>query len=171
MPPPLRRAAALGLSYRALTEGDFAFTAVLYASTRTEELEPTGWPEEVKRAFLAQQHEAQHRHYQGHYPGAEWLIVEKEGAAIGRIYIHEREGDIRLIDIALLPEHRRAGFGGAMLGDLITWAAELGKSVSLHVEPNNVIRPYYLRIGFVSQGLAGAYEAMLWRPDPQPQLS
>src|SRR3954465_14284195 len=97
---------------------DFPFTAVLYASTRSEELAPTNWPDEVKQAFLAQQHEAQHRHYQAHYPGAEWLIVEKDDAAIGRIYIHERESDIRLIDIALLPAHRRTGIGGAMIGDL-----------------------------------------------------
>ena len=151
-----------------MTEGDFAFTLSLYASTRTEELAPTGWPEEIKQAFLAQQHEAQHSHYQAYYPGAEWLIVERDGAAIGRIYVHESEQEIRLIDIALLPEHRRAGFGGAMIGDLIAWAEELGKPISLHVEPNNPIRPFYLRLGFVSKGLAGAYEAMLWRPEPEP---
>ena len=165
MPPPPRRIAALGVTYRAMVEADFPFTAALYASTRTEELAPTGWPDEVKQAFLAQQHEAQHRHYQAHYPGAEWLIVERDGAAIGRIYIHERETEIRLIDIALLPAHRRAGIGGAMIGDLIEWAEGLGKSISLHVEPNNPIRPFYLRLGFVSQGLAGAYEAMLWQPE------
>jgi GNAT superfamily N-acetyltransferase len=164
VPPPLRRAAAFGLSYRTMTEADFAFTASLYASTRTEELEPTGWPEEVKQTFLDQQHEAQHRHYQAHYSGAEWLIVEKEGAAIGRIYILESEKEIRLIDIALLPEYRRAGIGGAMIADLIGWAEELDKSISLHVEPNNPIRPFYQRLGFASRGLAGAYEAMLWQP-------
>ena len=116
MPLAMRRTAALGVTCRAMVEGDFPFTAALYASTRTEELAPTGWPDEVKDAFLAQQHEAQHRHYQAHYPGADWLIVERDGAAIGRIYIHERETDIRLIDIALLPAHRRAGIGGAMIG-------------------------------------------------------
>ena len=55
-----------------------------------------------------------------------------------------------------------------MIGDLITWAEELGKPISLHVEPNNPIRPFYLRLGFVSQGLAGAYEAMLWRQKLEP---
>jgi len=160
MPPPLRRAAAFGLTYRDLVAEDLPFIAALYASTRTEELEPTGWPEEVKSAFLAQQHDAQHRHYQAHYPGAEWLIVERDGAAIGRIYLHERETEVRLIDIALLPANRRAGVGGAMIGDLIEWADALSKSISLHVEPNNPIRPYYLRLGFVSLGMAGAYEAM-----------
>ena len=165
MPPPLRRAAAFGLTYRELVEEDLPFIAALYASTRTEELEPTGWPEAVKSAFLAQQHEAQHRHYQAHYPGAEWLIVERDGVAVGRIYLHERATEFRLIDIALLPANRRAGVGGAMIGDLIEWADSLGKSISLHVEPNNVIRPFYLRLGFESLGMAGAYEAMERRPE------
>src|SRR6478609_4359365 len=109
MPPPLRRAAAFGLTYRTMTEGDLPFVAALYASTRTEELEPTGWPEEMKQAFLAQQHEAQHHHYQTYFPEAEWLIVEKDGAAIGRIYLLESDSDLHMIDIALLPAHRRGG--------------------------------------------------------------
>jgi len=165
MPPPLRRAAAFGLTYRTMAEGDLPFVAALYASTRTEELAPTGWPEDMKQAFLAQQHAAQHYHYQTYYPGAEWLIVEKDGAAVGRIYLDQGESEIRLIDIALLPAHRGAGIGGAMIGDLLEWAGGLGKSISLHVEPNNKVRAYYLRLGFVQTGIAGAYEAMLWRPE------
>lgn len=165
MPPPHRRTEAFGLAYRPLDEADLPFVAALYASTRTEELAPTGWPEEVKRAFLWQQHQAQHHHYQAHYPRAEWLIVEQNGAAIGRVYLQEGETDIRLIDIALVPAHRRAGIGGAMIGDLLEWAGSLGKSISLHVEPNNPVRPLYLRLGFVSLGLNGAYEAMVWEPE------
>ena len=165
MPPPPRRAAALGISYRAMEESDLPFVAAVYASTRTEELAATGWPDEMKQAFLTQQHQAQHYHYQTYYHGAEWLIVEQGGVAVGRIYLQEPTSEIPLIDIALLPEHRRAGIGGAMIGDLLEWAGGLGKSISLHVEPNNPVRPFYLRIGFVPTGEAGAYEAMLWQPE------
>jgi ribosomal protein S18 acetylase RimI-like enzyme len=165
MPPPLRRAAAFGVTYRTLREDDLPFIAALYASTRTEELAVTGWPDEVKSAFLEQQHRAQHHFYQANYPGAEWLIVEQDGAGIGRLYLQQRETDIRLIDIALLPAFRRAGIGGAMIGDLLEWAGALSKSISLHVEPNNPVRPLYVRLGFESLGLAGAYEAMQWQPE------
>jgi len=164
MPPPLRRAAALGVTYRPMQEEDVPFVAAVYASTRTEELAVTGWPDEMKEAFLAQQHRAQHYHYQTYYPGAEWLIVEQDGVAVGRLYIEEGATDIRLIDIALLPERRGAGVGRAMVGDLVEWAGEVRKSISLHVEPNNPVRRLYLRLGFVPTGLAGAYEAMLWEP-------
>ena len=164
MPPPLRRAAALGINYRPIDESDLAFVAALYASPRMEELAPTGWPEEMKLAFLEQQHRAQHHHYQMHYPGAEWLIVEQDGAAIGRLYLRESGSDIRVIDIALVPAARGAGIGGAMIGDLLEHAGAAAKSVSLHVEPNNPVRPLYLRLGFVPAGINGAYELMVWRP-------
>jgi GNAT superfamily N-acetyltransferase len=164
MGPPIVRAARFGISYRPLGDEDFAFSAALYASTRTEELMQTGWPEEVKQAFLAQQHQAQHQHYQRHYDGAEWLIVERDGAAIGRLYLHEGESDIRLIDIALLPEQRGGGIGAALIDDLLAWAGARRKSVSLHVEPNNPVRRLYLRLGFVAGDVLGAYQRMDWAP-------
>src|ERR1700709_1968905 len=98
MPPPLRRAAASGITYRAMEEGDLPFLASVYASTRTEELAATGWPDEMKQAFLTQQHQAQHYHYQTYYHGAEWLVVEQDGVAIGRIYLQEAGPEIRVID-------------------------------------------------------------------------
>jgi len=165
MPPPIDRAAGFGITYRPLREDDFAFTAALYASTRTEELMATGWPDEAKQAFLAQQHQAQHQYYQAHYEGAEWLIVERDGAAIGRLYLAEGESDIRLIDIALLPEQRGAGIGAALIDDLLAWAGARGKSVSLHVEPNNPVRRLYLRLGFVAGEVLGAYQRMDWEPE------
>jgi GNAT superfamily N-acetyltransferase len=161
---PVRRAADLGVTWRAMDDSDLPFTAALYASTRTEELAPTGWPEEVKQAFLAQQHQAQHYHYQTHYPGADWLIVERDGAPIGRLYLHESGSDIRVIDIALLPQHRGAGIGTAMIDDLLAWARARGRSVSLHVEPNNPVLRLYLRLGFVAGDLLGAYQRMDWTP-------
>jgi GNAT superfamily N-acetyltransferase len=164
VPPPVQRAAEFGISYRALGEDDLPFTAAVYAATRTEELAVTGWPEEVKQAFLAHQHAAQHHHYQAHYPGADWLIVERDAIAIGRLYVQEGESEIRLIDIALLPEHRGAGIGTALIDDLLGWARTLGKPVSLHVEPNNPVRRLYIRRGFVAGETQGAYQRMDWDP-------
>jgi GNAT superfamily N-acetyltransferase len=167
MPPPLRQAAALGLSYRAMTEADEPFTAAVYASTRTEELAPTGWPEQVKQAFLAQQHRAQHDHYRTHFADGEWLAVVRHGADVGRLYLSEGAEEIRLVDIALLPGHRGAGIGRAIVADLLAWAQQLGKEVTLHVEPHNPVRALYLRLGFEPEGEEGAYQFMRWRPKAQ----
>lgn len=163
MPPPLRRAAAFDVSYRPMAEADLPFIAALYASTRAEEVAATGWPEELQRAFLAQQHQAQHDHYQAHYPGAEWLVVEAAGEAIGRLYLDDREGDLHLIDISLSPARRGAGIGTAIMEDLLGWAGERGKSMTLYVEPPNPARRLYERFGFTAEGEAGVYQMMVWR--------
>src|SRR5688500_1918182 len=103
MPPPSRAAAALGISYRPIGEADLPFLFAVYASTRAEELAITGWTDEIKQQFLTQQFNAQHAHYQRHYPDAEWLVIERGGEPAGRLYMEEWPSQIRLIDIALLP--------------------------------------------------------------------
>lgn len=164
MAPPIRRAAAFDVTYRPMAEADLPFIAALYASTRAEEVASTQWPEEMQHAFLAQQHQAQHHHYQAHYPKAEWLIVEAAGAPIGRLYLDERDDDLHLIDISLIPERRGGGIGTAILEDMLDQARGLGKTITLYVEPPNPARRLYLRFGFSSEGETGVYEQMVWRP-------
>lgn len=164
MPPPLRAAAALGLSYRPATDDDLPFAASLYASTRSEELAQTGWPDEIQHAFLAQQFDAQHRHYRQHYPAAEWLIVERAGERIGRLYIEEWEREFRIIDIALIPASRGRGIGGAILADVLAQASAAGKAVSIHVEKHNEAMRLYHRLGFAKVDEHGVYDLMERRP-------
>lgn len=164
MSPPIRRAAAFDVTYRPLAAADLPFVAALYAATRAEEVAQTGWSGEMQRAFLEQQHLAQHHHYQAHFPGAEWLIVEAAGEPIGRLYLDERDDDLHLIDISLIPARRGAGIGTAILEDMLDQARALGKSVTLYVEPPNPARRLYERFGFAAEGEAGVYELMVWRP-------
>lgn len=164
MPPPLRAAAGLGIAYRPMTDADLPFIAALYASTREEELAPVPWPPEAKRAFLAQQFNAQHTHYQAHYSSAEWLIIERGGEPIGRLYLEERDADFRVIDIALVAAAQRNGIGGAIMRDVLALAGEAGKGVSIHVEKNNPARRLYDRLGFTVAADAGVYDRMEWDP-------
>ena len=165
MPPPLRAAAALGVSDRPIADSDLPFLAEVYASTRTEELAATGWSEEMLQGFLAHQFGAQHAHYQRHYPDAEWLVIERNGEAAGRLYLEEWPSQIRLIDVALLPAFRGEGAGSAILADLLEWAAGKSKPVTIHVERNNPARSLYDRLGFVFREEAGVYDLLEWR-DP-----
>ena len=68
MPPPLRAAAALGISYRPSGAEDLPFLTAVYASTRAAELEQTGWPADQKIRFVAQQFNAQNVDYARNYP-------------------------------------------------------------------------------------------------------
>jgi ribosomal protein S18 acetylase RimI-like enzyme len=165
VPLPLREAAALDVALRPMSDMDLAFTAALYASTREEELAPVPWPAEVKRAFLAQQHAAQHAHYRQHYQGMHAMIIERGGAAIGRLYLYAMPAEIRIVDISLMPEARRQGIGAALLRDVLAQAASFGRNVTIHVEKNNPARTLYARLGFsITDDDRGAYDLWEWRP-------
>jgi ribosomal protein S18 acetylase RimI-like enzyme len=167
MPLPLNAASILGLICRPMTDADLPFVAALYASTRTEELAATGWPSETQAAFLEQQHRAQHHHYRAVYPEAEWLIVEQAGQPIGRIYLAEDGDELLLIDISLLPASRRSGLGGALLHDLLAFARERKRTVSLHVERVNPAQRLYERLGFRTVEEEAIYRRMVWRAADQ----
>jgi ribosomal protein S18 acetylase RimI-like enzyme len=158
------RASALGLQFRPMRETDLPFLARLYASTRRDELAAVPWSEAQKSAFLDAQFQAQHAHYQQHYPGADWLVIERGGEAIGRLYVVHWQREHRIIDIALLPEHRRQGLGAALMRDLLDEAAAAGKPVSIHVEKNNPAMGLYRRLGFVTVEDKGVYDLLRWTP-------
>src|SRR5689334_14023274 len=147
-----RRAAQAGLTFRPITQADLPFLSRLYASTRTEELAVTPWSEAQKAAFLAQQFEAQHAHYQTYYADSDFLVTERARQVIGRLYLARWEREHRIVDIAFLPEHRRKGLGEALLRDLLDEAAQAGKAVSIHVEKFNPAMGLYRRLGFVAAG-------------------
>src|SRR5207253_7664260 len=125
----------------------------------------TGWPEEFMQTFIAQQQFAQNRHVELAHPRAEQLLIEQAGAPIGRLYIEERDAELWLIDIALLPERRGRGIGAALLQDLLAHGRALGKPVGLTVVKNSPARRLYERLGFVAVADGGSYDRMEWRPD------
>ena len=147
------------------TEADVEFLAALYASTREEEMAlVTDWSDEMKKAFLRSQFDAQSEHYKKHYSAAEYWVIERDGAPIGRLYLHYQEKDVRIVDIALLPEHRRHGIGRAILRQLLAEGQAAGRNVSLHVEKNNPALRLYYDLGFTEIGEYGYYHLLEWRP-------
>lgn len=164
MPPPLKAAASLGIAYRPALDDDLPFLALVYASTRVEEVARSGWPIETQQQFLLHQFDAQHRHYRQHYPAAEWLVIERGGVAAGRLYIEEWPDQIRLIDIALLPDQRGTGAGGAILEDIMDMARAAEKPLTIHVEKNNPAMRLYRRLGFEPIDEHGVYDLMEWKP-------
>lgn len=159
-------AEALGLRFRPALDEDLRFLAHLYASTRWEEVAQTGWPAEAQARFLANQFDLQLSHYRKFYPDAEQLVVERDGAPIGRVYLSETDSTVNLMDIAFLPESRRGGLGTAILSDLIRLGRESGRKVVLYVEKNNPARGLYDRLGFAALRDEGVYDYMEWVPGP-----
>ncbi|MEM9304964.1 MAG: GNAT family N-acetyltransferase [Pseudomonadota bacterium] len=145
---------------RPMTEADLDFLARLYASTRSEEMAQVPWSAEQKADFLAFQFTAQHTHYQEHFAAASFDVVEVDGVAAGRLYVERREDEIRLIDIALLPDFRGRGIGSELLGDLIDEAIRAALPLRIHVEHNNPAMRLYQRLGFEKIDEHGVYHLM-----------
>ena len=152
---------------RPATEGDYEDLVRVYASTRADELaRVTWWDDAQKLAFCQAQYDAQKAEYEARYPDAEYDIVLLGGRAAGRIWIGRDDEEIRLLDIALLPEAQGQGVGAALLGALIDEARSSGKRLRHMVFMlNERARRFYERLGFrVFEELAG-YQHMEWRPE------
>lgn len=158
---------AIDASLRLREEGDddLPFLRSLYASTRAEELAPVPWPDEAKRDFLDHQFELQRAQYREHYIGAEWLVIERDTAPIGRLYLKRSGAEVRLMDVALLPQARAQGLGTRLTQCLIDWAQAQHLPVTLHVEPFNPAYRMYQRFGFEYRRSTGIYH-FLERPLP-----
>jgi ribosomal protein S18 acetylase RimI-like enzyme len=120
----------------------------VYASTREEELRVVPWTAAEKEAFLRMQFDAQDSHYRAHYKGATLDVILVGGVAAGRLYVYRTPSEIRVMDIAVLPEFRRRGLGERIFRDLFAEADGLGKRVTIHVEVQNAARRLYDRLGF-----------------------
>lgn len=144
---------------------DLPFLFTLYASTREDELAQVDWSVEQTTAFLQMQFEAQHLYYHEQYPDAEYLVVQQDGIDIGRIYLHRRIDELRLIDIALLPQTRNQGLGANLLMDLLDDAQASALPVRIHVETYNPAMRLYLRLGFQPVADRGVYQLMEWWPE------
>lgn len=151
------------ITFRPIRDADLPFLNALYASTREDELRVVDWPEPQKTAFLDMQFEAQHHYYHENFPNAEFLVVERDGTAIGRIYLDRRPDEIRLIDIALIPEVRNQGLGEALLLELLDEAQEAALPVGIHVEQFNPAMRLYLRLGFEPVEDQGVYKLLKWK--------
>jgi ribosomal protein S18 acetylase RimI-like enzyme len=152
------------VSLRPVRADDAPFLFEVYASTRREELAPLGWSAQQQAAFLAQQFDAQRHSYQANYASADFQVILLDDRPIGRLYVARWEDEIRVVDIAILPEHRNARVGSRLLGDLLDEAAQAGKPVRIHVEKFNPALRLYQRLGFSIIGDRGVYWFMEWAP-------
>lgn len=141
------------------------FLLRLYATTRADEMAMvTDWSDEQKEQFVRMQFQAQHAWYQEHYGDAQFDLVLIDGVPGGRLYVHRREKEIRLVDISLMPELRGRGIGSALLREVMAEAEAAGKPLTIHVEKYNPAMRLYLRLGFKPIEDRGPYDLMEWKP-------
>ena len=162
LPHPMLSADAVTL--RQICDGDGEQLFAIYAATRTEELAQVGWDDAQKERFLRMQFDAQRTFHEREYPGAEFQIILVTGEIAGRLYVHRREREIRIMDIALLPGFRGRGIGTGLLNDILAEGERTARPVTIHVESFNPALQLYERLGFSKISSNGVYHLLKRKP-------
>lgn len=155
-----------GIGLRPARADDIDWLRGLYRRLRAQEFAPMGWPEQALHAFLDQQFTLQHVHYVRYYERADFLLVERDGAAVGRLYLQRTAPEHLLVDIALDASVRGMGVGAALIGWAQDEARARGRCMRLHVEHgNHGARRLYERLGFVTVEAMPTHALMRWECD------
>jgi GNAT superfamily N-acetyltransferase len=143
---------------------DEAFLYELYCSTRLDDLAVWALDPVRQETVLKLQFTAQQQSYRAQFPQADHSLILMDARPVGRLIIDRTEQAILGVDIALLPEHRSAGIGTAVIQDLLTESARAGKPFRLHVVKTNRAARLYRRLGISTIGDSGSHLLMEWRP-------
>lgn len=136
----------------------------IFVSTRGDILSLSNWTANEKIEFLRDQFMLQHNAYMGGYKNPEFMIVMLKGKDAGRLYLEIRNKDIRIIDIAILPDFRGKGTGSTLMSYIFQLSDSKAKSVSIHVEKSNPAMNWYMKLGFNKIEDVDVYDLMERKP-------
>ncbi len=152
-----------GVAIRRATARDREFLRSLFGTTRLDAVFLAAWPPAERMAFLDSQFALQDIHYRRFHPKADFLIVKRHDAPIGRMILDRGHTEWRIVDIGFVPEARGAGLGTALLRTVQDAATRAGAArVNLHVEAGNRARALYARLGFIVTDQTETHLAMAW---------
>jgi len=157
------------VTLRTATAADRELLVAVFGSTRMDELALTDWSDEQKDQFCRMQFAAQDSHYTQHYPTAEYSVIDLAGAPAGRLTVDRWQNEIRVMDIAILPEFRGRGIATYLLRALQDEAAASNRCISIHVERSNPALRLYQRLGFQTHEETGLHLLMQWHPADPPR--
>jgi ribosomal protein S18 acetylase RimI-like enzyme len=146
------------LRLRRETAQDDAFRFALFRESHPElallPLDPA-----MKELVLRQQFQAQAAGYAAQYPDVLPVIVERDGAPVGRLALATVRGGLHVADIAVAPSLRGQGVGTALLVALHDAASPL----RLHVATTNAgAQRLYARLGFAIVARSDTAVEMEW---------
>src|SRR5689334_11985197 len=154
-----------GISLREAAAGDDDFLFALYSSTRRDEMAAWGMPEAQQEMFLRLQYRAQQQRYLAERDHSRHDIILRDGVPVGRMIVMRSADEMRLADIALLPDERGVGVGSALIRALQAEAARSGLPLRLHVARDNAgAARLYERLGFAICGDTSSHFKMEWLP-------
>jgi ribosomal protein S18 acetylase RimI-like enzyme len=151
------------LTLRPVTSDDEDFLIGVYAGTRAEEVAGLPWDANQRDSFMRMQFAAQQQDYQRRFPDSDHRLLLLDGRRAGRVYLARSENEIRILDIALVPEHRNKGIGTRIIKDLLTESSQSRKPVRVYVEQFNPALGLFERLGFSRAEDIGTHFLLEWR--------
>jgi len=128
---------------RKATEADKQFLRQLF--TRVYE-------EVVTRQLGEWDDEAYDRYFEDSWPGNNYQLIERDGEALGAMWVERQSDHIWLREIQICPEHQSKGIGGRLLQQLIEEADTAGLPIRLRVLKQSRALPLYEKMGFTVVG-------------------
>ena len=154
-----------GVSHRLRSSepADDGFLLELYAQTRAGERMLSGMNESQWELFLQMQFRLRQASYRTTYPMAvDEIICADSEIAIGRVLTHRAAEGMHLVDIAIVREKQRQGFGTQVIQDLQHECAEQGWEMRLQVLKESPAEELYQRLGFRATGEDQLRRQMVW---------
>ncbi|MFN3859571.1 MAG: GNAT family N-acetyltransferase [Caulobacter sp.] len=154
------------LSWRRQVPADAPFDARLFAEVTRHAL---GLPEALlPAAVIEAQHRSRQDTYQALHGSAEAWILELAGEPVGQILLETRQGELFIVDMALLPAVQGRGLGRRVIRTVQTMAAAGGRGIRAHVAAGNAACQAMMRAcGMILHPDPGAaYWRLEWAPPP-----
>ncbi|MEK6409226.1 MAG: GNAT family N-acetyltransferase [Acidobacteriota bacterium] len=156
----------ISITQRPVRPDDEGFLFEVYASTRAEEMSQVPWDASQRDSFLKMQFASQQQDYQRRFPDGDHRVILVDEGPIGRLYVARSKHEIRILDIAILPEQRGKGIGTQLITNLLEEAARAQKPLRIYVEQTNPSLRLFERLGFSRAEDIGSHFLMEWPRGP-----
>ncbi len=153
------------LALRPGTPADEDFRFALFCASRPPGQDFAFMEPALREQLLRQQFRAQNYSYRADFPNARFDVIEFDGALVGHVVVDVADTEMRVVDLAILPDRRSAGLGEAVLKPLIAEAQR--RKIPLRVSVlngNQGSLRFCRRLGFEPIGEPTAFFTELeWR--------
>jgi ribosomal protein S18 acetylase RimI-like enzyme len=159
------------VSTRPARADDEPFLRRLFAITEQERLSLESLSAEESKRLLRFEFGAHENHYATlPYEKTDTLLIVND-QPVGRLIVWQNPDEIRLADLALLPEVRNRGLGTALIQSLQAAAQSSGRPLRLVVGKQNRVLSLYRRMTFVKREETLTHLLLEWQPVAGGNLS
>lgn len=113
---------------------------------------------------MIQQYHNQVQYHRTRYPGSAFDLILADGVPCGRLSIYRSNDEIRVVEIALMPQYRGCGIGAHLLALLQEEGRQTGRRVGLDVEETSAAQRFCRRLGFTLAEKKDPYLYLVWKP-------